>query len=110
MERFDGKSVACGQYSEDLCGWSVMVLVKRIRRGEQQQHEARLEHGKQQHAECFPVGMLWTKQVHVALRKVVGGRARKRVPARVAQIQGRTFRMADSRLEVRFVGLIHVSR
>jgi hypothetical protein len=110
MERFDGKSVACGQYSEDLCGWSVMVLVKRIRRGEQQQHEARLEHGKQQHAECFPVGMLWTKQVHVALRKVVGGRARKRVPARKAQIQGRTFWMADSRLEVRFVGLIHVFR
>jgi hypothetical protein len=95
MERFDEKSVAGGQYSEDLCGLSVMVLMKRIRRGGQQQHEAHLEDGKQQHAECFPVAVIWKKQVHVALRKVVGGRASKRVPARThaAHNQGRTSRM-----------------
>lgn len=49
-----------------------MVLVKRISRGEQQQqHEVCLENGKQRHAECFPVAMMWTKQAHVVLRKVV---------------------------------------
>jgi hypothetical protein len=48
-----------------------MVSVKRIRRGgRQQQHGVRLKTGKQQHAECFPVAVMWSKQVHVALRKV----------------------------------------
>jgi hypothetical protein len=77
MERFDGKSVACGQYSEDLCGWSVMVSVKRIRRGgRQQQHGVCSEAGKQQHTECFLVAMMWAKQVHLTVRKVaVGERA-----------------------------------
>jgi len=75
-----------------------MVLVKEIRRGgRQQQHEVWSEHGKQQHAECFPVVVLCMKQVHVAMRKVVGGRASKRVSARAAQIQGRASQIPNSK-------------
>ena len=83
-----------------------MVLVKRIRRGGQQQHDAHLDHGKQRHTECFPVVIMCTKQVHVVLRKAVGGRASRRVPARSRE--GRN--VSYGRLEVRSEVRIYVPR